>query len=383
VTVINLDILIKELQILLKKYKVEIIDFLNFKYSPNKVKDIESITGDFSIKRSMFKIGNIIVKNPVVSAPLAGISDNTYRIFARAFGSALNYTEMISSYGIYYKHKKSFSLADVSRFERPCGLQIFGSEPEIMLEAAFMVEKLADFIDINMGCPVPKVLKNKSGGYLLRDEKRISDIISIITSKIKKPVTVKLRIGWDRSNINVLKIAKIAEFNGASAVAVHGRTVRQGFSGGVDYEVIKEVKEGIDIPVIVSGDINSFTKASNILDYSGCDAVMIGRASKGNPWIFFNIIAGLISLEYKGEPAKIDEVSGLFDGFTPSIEFKKDLAKLYLKFMIHFKGEEKAVREFRKCISWIFKGIKGISRMRENFVSMKNIDDVFGQIDNI
>jgi tRNA-dihydrouridine synthase B len=319
-----------------------------------------SVLSSYILTGYSFKIGNVLIKNPVIAAPLAGISDNTYRIFAHYFGSALAYSEMISSYGIHFNHAASQELAHVTDFERPVALQVFGSEPDILLDAAQKIESIADIVDINMGCPVPKVLKSKSGGFLLQDEDKVEQIISKIAGKITKPLTVKLRIGWDNNNINVFNIARIAQSSGAAAISIHGRTVKQGFTGEVNYEIIKKVKELVNIPVIASGDIDSPAKAKQTLDYTGCDAVMIGRASKGTPWVFFNI---LMSLK-----------NGL--DFSPDIDFKKKFAELYLKFLISFVGEEKAVKEFRKYLSWIFKGTRGINRFKHKFFAIKSFKDV-------
>ncbi len=243
------------------------------------------------------KIGNLALQNPLITAPLAGISDNTFRIFAKAFGSSLNFTEMISSYGVYYKNKETISLSFVTDYERPCAIQIFGSEPEILAHAAEVLEQSADLIDINMGCPVPKVLKTKSGGYLLTDEDKVKQIIKKVRERIKKPLTIKIRIGWDKNNINALRICKIAQEFGVDAITIHGRTVKQGFSGQANYEVIKDVKKNLNIPVIISGDIDGPLKAIKVLSYTGCDGLMIGRAALGKPWIFYNILFLLNSLK--------------------------------------------------------------------------------------
>jgi len=340
----------------------------------NNSLDNSNILSSYILNGYSFKIGNVPVKNPVIAAPLAGISDNTYRIFAQYFGSALTYSEMISSYGIHFDHAASRELAHVTDFERPVALQIFGSEPDILLDAAQKIESIADIVDINMGCPVPKVLKSKSGGFLLQDEDKVERIITKIAGRITKPLTVKLRIGWDKNNINVFNIARIAQSSGAAAISIHGRTVKQGFTGEVNYEVIKKVKELVNIPVIASGDIDSPAKAKQALDYTGCDAVMIGRASKGTPWIFFNI---LISLKngldaVSGDPRGIS----FYDDFSPDIDFKKKFAELYLKFLISFSSEEKAVKEFRKYLSWIFKGTRGINRFKHKFFAIKSFKDV-------
>jgi tRNA-dihydrouridine synthase B len=313
-----------------------------------------------------FRIGNIEIKKPLVSAPLAGISDNTYRIMAKAFGAALTFSEMITGYGICYRHRNSLELAEITELERPCGVQIFGSDPDIISEAARIIEPEADVVDINMGCPVAKVLKSKSGCFLLQDEEKIKSIISRVTSAVKKPVTVKLRIGWDKNSINVLKVAGIAERCGASAVTIHGRTVKQGFSGEVNYEIIKRVKKRLKIPVIVSGDIDSPEKAIKVLNYTECDALMIGRASKGSVWIFMDILISLFASSDKGFQAQ--------NG--PDINWRKKFAVIYLKFLIYFKGEEKSVKEFRKYLSWIFKGVRGVSKIKTDFFKVKTFGDV-------
>ncbi len=230
--------------------------------------------------RYLFKIGDVVIKNPVISAPLAGISDSTYRIFSSFFGAALTFTEMVSSFGIYFDHRKSLELTAITDHERPCALQLFGPEPGIITEAAMRVEGTADIIDINMGCPVRKILKGQSGGYLLQDKDMVAKIISSLVKVLKKPITIKTRLGWDHNSINILEIAKIAEDNGAGAISIHGRTVKQGFSGAASYEAIKQVKENVNIPVIASGDIDSPRKAVEVLDYTGCDGIMIGRAVK-------------------------------------------------------------------------------------------------------
>jgi len=320
-----------------------------------------------------FKIGDVNIGSPLISAPLAGISDNTYRIFARFFGSALCYSEMITSHGICSGHKKSLSLADITNHERPCAVQIFGSDPDIMVEAAKQIENKADIIDVNMGCPVAKVLKSKSGGYLIRDKNKVRQIITRLSSALHKPLTVKTRTGWDSSSINILEIAKIAQDCGAGAISIHGRTVKQGFSGKVDYELIKKVREKVKIPVIASGDIDSPGKARKILDYTGCEGIMIGRAVKGRLWIFTNILLFLLgNVKSPGYPE-----------FDPSISWKKEFSRLYLKFLIYFKGEERAVKEFRKHLCWIFKGTRGISRVRCELSKIESFKDTENFIGNI
>lgn len=338
-----------------------------------------------------------LLKNSVITAPLAGISDNTFRIFAKAFGSYLNFTEMISSYGVYYNNKETLKLSFISDFERPCGIQIFGFQPEILAEAAKILEESADLIDINMGCPVPKVLKAKSGGYLLTDENQIEKILKKVKNTINKPLSIKIRLGWDYNNINALKVCQIAQDCGVGLVTIHGRTVKQGFIGDVNYEKIKEVKSKVKIPVIISGDIDSPQKALNVLNYTECDGVMIGRAARGRLWIFHDILF-FINLFLKSLKdnlnlgLELDSNLGFnlssfksFKSFNfePSLDFKKEFAVLYLKFLVFFLGEEKAVKEFRKHFAWIFKWIKNASKLRQEFNTIAKLSDAVGVIESI
>ena len=325
------------------------------------------------INKYFFNIGDIRIKNPIISAPLAGISDGTYRIFSSFFGAALTFTEMVSSFGIYYGHEKSLELTAITDHERPCVLQLFGPEPGIITEAARKLEGTADIIDINMGCPVRKILKGQSGGYLLKDKDMISKIISSLVKILKKPVTIKTRLGWDHNSINILEIAKIAEDKGAGAISIHGRTVKQGFSGEASYEIIKQVKESVNIPVIVSGDIDSPQKAAEVLDYTGCDGIMIGRAAKGRMWFLMDILLSLQSdPRLAGDP-----------DFDAGVDWKKEFARAYLNFLIYFKGEYKAIREFRKHLNWIFKGTRGISKIRNEFFKIEKQLDALEALENI
>jgi len=335
-------------------------------------KSVETSPGDHG-----FKIGAVEIKNPIISAPLAGISDNTYRIFASSFGCGLTFSEMVTGYGIHFSHKKSRKLTEITEYEKPCALQLFGYEPDIMAEAAKAVEENADIIDLNIGCPVPKIIKAKSGGYLMQEESRVGEIISSMVSVLDKPLTVKTRTGWNKDNLNVLNIAKIAEDCGASAITIHGRTVKQGFSGEVDYGIIRKVKKEINIPVIASGDIRSPQEAQRVLEYTNCDGAMIGRASKGTLWLFLDILIYLTLVEDNRWTDIKD-----FD-FSPTDEWKKSFARLYLRFLVMFKGEYIAVREFRKHLSWIFKGVRDITKARKRFFLIQSTDDALGIIDSI
>ncbi len=331
-----------------------------------------------------FKIGNLKLNGALVAAPLAGISDNTFRIFSKAFGASLSYSEMISAYGIHFKNRETNSLSYITGYERPCGIQLFGSEPDILLEAALAMQDKADIIDINMGCPVPKVLKTGSGGMLLADEDKIAKIISAVAPNIKKPLTIKTRLGWDKNSINIERVAKIASENGASAIVIHARTVKQGFTGQADYSFIRKVKENLDIPVIASGDIDSPQKAADSIRETGCDAAMIGRALKGRQWILPGMNAAINTLANK-DFASSDTLAGqaYMHNIEPPVQFLKSFAGLYLKFMIEFKGEIKALHEFRKMLAWIFKGLRGISRHKNEFFSISTEEDAIRVIESI
>jgi tRNA-dihydrouridine synthase B len=384
---------LKKLILILEKLNkllfLELTDFYGIYFKDTGL-NLNIAEFDFSkTKLSSFKISNLLINNPVIASPMAGISDSTYRIFAKHLGCSLTFSEMIASYGLIFKHKKSLEMTKLTEFERPCAIQIFGNDSNVLAEAAGMVEENADMIDINMGCPVPKVLKTKSGGYLLNEPDNIGKIIKKIKEKVKKPVSVKLRIGWDENKINILEIVKIVENEGADAVSIHGRTVKQGYSGKANYYYIKKVKSIIKIPVIASGDIDSFGKAKFVMEYTGCDGIMVGRAARGNPWIFLELLLGLLNFNknsFHGNSFQDDkdisikklnkEYNNLFRfvnydleniKFSISNNLKIDYMILYLKFLILFKGEEKAVKEFRKILGWAFKGQKGISGFKDEF----------------
>jgi len=393
--------LLSKLKKLNKLLFLELIKFYNFDFNNNNNNNNDDkendyydneLDGDFSkVKLNSFKISNLFINNPIISAPMAGISDNTYRIFAKHLGCSLTYSEMVTSYGLIYKHKKSFEIVKLTNYERPCAIQIFGNDANVVAEAAQLIEENADVIDINMGCPVPKVLKTKSGGYLLNEPETIRKIIKKVKENIKKPLTVKLRIGWDNNNINIIEIAKIAENEGVDAIAIHGRTVKQGYSGTANYEYIKKVKSIVKIPVIASGDINNLAKARWVMNFTGCDGLMIGRAARGNPWIFIQLLLGLFILNNRinnrnfktNENIKLNENDNINANdnnllnlnFQISNGLKIDYMLLYLKFLIYFKGEEKAVKEFRKILGWAFKGQRDISAIKNEFFKINTFED--------
>ena len=236
------------------------------------------------------KIGNVEIKNNVFLAPMAGITDLAYRSICKEFGAGLVYTEMISAKGIYYNDEKTKLLTQIDEKERPVAIQIFGSDADIMANVAKRMSEKADIIDINMGCPAPKVIKNDDGSKLMLNPVLIDEITYKVVKSSTVPVTVKIRKGWNDENVNAVEIAKILEKNGVSAVAVHGRTREQFYSGIADWDIIKKVKESVNIPVIGNGDIIDIDSANKMIEYTGCDAIMVGRAALGKPWIFKEII---------------------------------------------------------------------------------------------
>lgn len=302
------------------------------------------------------KIGNVEIKNNVFLAPMAGITDLAYRLICKEFGAGLVYTEMISAKGIYYNDEKTKLLTQIDEKERPVAIQIFGSDADIMANVAKRMSEKADIIDINMGCPAPKVVKNDDGSKLMLNPALIDEITYKVVKNSTVPVTVKIRKGWNDENVNAVEIAKILEKNGVSAVAVHGRTREQFYSGIADWDIIKKVKESVNIPVIGNGDIIDIDSANKMIEYTGCDAIMVGRAALGKPWIFKEII----------EQNKID---------MKQEELYKIIKKHY-DLLSELKGEYIAVREMRKHISWYIKGLPLATQIRNQINMLESKDEV-------
>ena len=322
----------------------------------------------------MSEIGGIKLDGPFLSAPLAGVTDSVMRGLNRAMGAGLVYSEMISGKGLIYNNKNTEELLKITEEEKPVAYQIFGSDAEIMAETAERLNYGENAIlDINMGCPVPKIVKNGDGSALLKTPRKIYDIVSAVVEASTKPVTVKIRTGWNDRSKNCLEVAKIIENAGASAITVHGRTREQYYSGKADWQAIKEIKETVKIPVIGNGDVFSGEDARKMMEFTGCDMVMIGRGMLGNPWIFRQCLE-LYNREYDGGrtsqyPREV------------SLQEKAAMMKKHLQLSVEAKGEARAVKEMRKHIAWYTKGMKDSSIFRNQLNQMEKSQDVLDKID--
>jgi tRNA-dihydrouridine synthase B len=298
-------------------------------------------------------IGSITLRHPVILAPMAGVCDLPFRVLAKSLGCALVVAEMVSDKGLIYKNQHTHEMLAIEQSERPISIQIFGSDPFCMAKAARIVEQAgADIIDINMGCPTPKIVKNGEGSALMRTPELAYKIIAAVVDAVQIPVTVKMRKGWDESSVNAPVIAKLAEQAGAAAVAVHGRTREQFYSGVADLEIIKQVKNSVTIPVIGNGDIRCPEDAYQMMAHTGCDGVMIGRAAQGNPWIFAQINYFLDTGTKLSQPTTTEKIA---------------LLKRHLELVLQFKGEYIGIREMRKHAAWYTKGLSGSAKLRCQF----------------
>lgn len=316
----------------------------------------------------MKPIGGLALDSPFIAAPLAGVTDGPTRTIFRQMGAALVSTEMISCKGLLYNNKKTVEMLKISEEERPAAVQIFGSEPDIMAEAASRLNACNnDILDINMGCPVPKLVKNEEGAALLKDPDLVEEIVSSVVEASDKPVTVKIRTGWDSSSVNCLELAKKIEAAGAAAITVHGRTRDQFYSGRADWKAIKDVVSAVEIPVVGNGDIFTAEDAIRMLEETGCDYVMIARGSLGNPWIFKQALA-----RWRGEG----------QAGRPSRREIADMMKRHLLAMIEDKGEKRAVFEMRKHLAWYSKGYPDSAKFRGQVNKAFTKDEILELIDS-
>ena len=321
------------------------------------------------MNKKELKIGNVQLENPFLLAPLAGITDAPTRKICREMGAALVYSEMVSGKGLYYKDKKTDQLLHIDEDEKPVAFQVFGSEPDILAYTARELDSRDNAIlDINMGCPVPKIVKNGEGSALLKRVDLIYDLICAMVKNTSKPVTAKIRIGFDEKSLNAVEVAKAIEAGGASAVAVHGRTREQYYSGHADWSHIADVKQAVNIPVIGNGDVVDGASAMRMFEETDCDFIMVGRGALGNPWIFREMNAA-----WKGEelPAK------------PTTADKKEMMKRHFCDMIALKGEYVAVREMRKHVGWYLKGVHGSAAFRGKVNQIDDVQELIAAIDQL
>jgi nifR3 family TIM-barrel protein len=311
----------------------------------------------------MLKIGDIEMKNPVVLAPMAGVCNSAFRLTVKEFGAGLVCAEMVSDKGIVNKNEKTMNMLYIDEREKPLSLQIFGGERKTLVEAAKFVDQNtnADIIDINMGCPVPKITKCDAGAKWLLDPNKIYEMVSAVVAEVEKPVTVKMRMGWDEEHIFAVKNAQAVERAGGKAVSLHGRTRVQMYEGKANWDIIREVKQNLNIPLIGNGDVQTPQDAKRMLDETGVDGVMIGRAALGDPWMIYRTVQYL-------------ETGILMP--QPSVREKIDVCILHLDRLIALKNEDIAVREMRKHAAWYLKGVRGNAKVRNAINECETRDDL-------
>lgn len=315
------------------------------------------------------QIGNVTLKNNVILAPMAGVTDLPFRILCREQGAGLICMEMVSAKAIYYQNKNTEQLLRIHPAEMPVSLQLFGSDPDIISEMAKRIEERPfAVLDLNMGCPVPKVVNNGEGSALMKNPKLVAEILDKLVKAIRKPVTVKIRKGFDEEHVNAVEIARIAEACGAAAVAVHGRTRQQYYSGRADWDVIAAVKDAVSIPVIGNGDVTDPLSAEAMLRHTGCDGVMIGRAAQGNPWIFREVTKYL--------------ETGIIPP-RPAPEEVRELVRRHAELQLEYKGEYTAVREMRKHLAWYTAGYPCSARFRRMINALETMEELMAAVEEI
>ena len=315
------------------------------------------------------KIGNVTLKNPLILAPMAGVTDLPFRLLCKEQGVGLIGMEMVSAKAIYYKNKNTESLLEIHHQETPVSLQLFGSDPKVMGEMAKQIEERPfSILDINMGCPVPKVVNNGEGSGLMKNPKLVGEIVSAVAKAIKKPVTIKIRKGFDEAHVNAVEIAKVAQEAGAAAIGIHGRTREQMYAGKADWEIIARVKEAGSIPVLGNGDVTDAKSATKMFRETGCDGVMIARAAQGNPWIFREILYEMET----GQPRE-----------RPTLEEIRDMIIRHAGLLLDFKGEYTAIREMRKHIFWYTSGIPGSAKFRGRMNGMETMDQLVKTVEEL
>ena len=310
-----------------------------------------------------FNIGNVKLNGNLLLGPMAGVTDLPFRLLCKEKGADLVYTEMVSAKGVQYNNKNTESLLYIAEEERPVALQLFGADPDILSDTAKRLEhRKFDILDINMGCPVPKVVNNGEGSALMKTPELIGEIVRKVATGYSKPVTVKIRKGFHENNNNAVEVAKIAEANGAAAIAVHARTREQYYSGKADWEVIRAVKEAVKVPVIGSGDVFSPEDAKRMLEQTNCDAIMMARGTRGNPWLFEQIKA------YLNQGIMLPK---------PSFDEVRDMILSHAKLSVEYKGEYIGIREMRKHVAWYTTGYPGSAKLRNRVNEIENMDDLY------
>lgn len=314
-------------------------------------------------------IKDVKINGSAALAPMAGVADRAFRELCTEFGAAYTVTEMVSSKGISFNSKKSAELMEISQIERPCAVQIFGDEPMTMAKAAeFAMSYNPEFIDINMGCPAPKISGNGSGSALMRSPFLCGEIVKAVASAVDVPVTVKIRKGWDENNVNAVEVAKICEHNGAAAITVHGRTRNQFYAPPVDWDIIAKVKQAVSVPVIGNGDVTSAKEAEKLMEQSGCDMVMVGRGALGSPWVFKEIN---------------DYFNGKTEPFEISVEDKLSIMVRHIRKICEYKTEQIGMREARKHIAWYLKGFRGAASFRNEAGRLTSIQELYDLVKRV